>query len=137
MFLISAQKRSNRLQICKTCEHFLPHTKSCGTIGIGSKVDAPDGSKVKLCGCIMTVKTRLKIASCPLKKWTSEISKSNLEKIKSLLDDIDGLNTITGAQNKKLTELWNIAAGGNKTVSSCNSCVRQTIKDLKKLIKDE
>jgi hypothetical protein len=85
----------------------------------------------------MTVKTRLKVASCPLKKWTSEISKSNLEKIKSLLDDIDGLNTITGAQNKKLTELWNIAAGENKTVSSCNSCVRQTIKELKKLIKDE
>ena len=136
MFVISAQKRSDRLEICKGCEHYRSATKSCGTLGIGTWIT--DGKKkMKLCGCIMPIKTTLRIASCPLNKWTRYISDEDIENIKLLLKDLDGKNVIQGNQNHQLTELWNKASGGNKTVSNCNSCVRQTIQELKNFIKDE
>ena len=137
MFLISAQKRVNRMQICKGCEHYLIATKSCGTLGIGSEVEDENGERVKLCGCIMPVKTSLRISSCPLNKWSRYISDEDIENIKLLLKDLEGKNVIEGNQNHQLTELWNKASGGNKKMSSCNSCVRQTIQELKNFIKDE
>jgi len=137
MFFISAQKRSNRLHICKECEHFIPLTKSCGTLGIGSEIKDENGEVVKLCGCIMPIKTRLKIASCPLKKWTSEISKKEIEQIKNILEDVEGKTKITGFQNQKITELWNKASGANRKVSSCNSCVNKMIDELKQFIQDD
>tara|TARA_R110000803_G_scaffold21548_3_gene54236 strand:- start:4784 stop:5197 length:414 start_codon:yes stop_codon:yes gene_type:complete len=137
MFLISAQKRSNRMQICKNCDHYLTVTKSCGTLGIGSKVEDENGEKVKLCGCVMPIKTGLKISSCPLNKWSKDIKTEDLENLKMLLKELEGATTISGSQNNQLTQLWNIATGGNKRVSRCNTCVRQTINELKNFIKDE
>lgn len=137
MFLISAQKRSNRLEICKNCEHYLPSTKSCGTLGFGTEIELEDGEKIKLCGCIMPIKTGLRISSCPLNKWTSELSKDDLENIKLLLKDLEGAVSISGNQNRQLTELWNKASGGLKQVTNCNTCIRKTIEELKEFIKDE
>jgi hypothetical protein len=137
MFLISAQKRSNRLEICKNCEHYLPSTKSCGTLGFGKEIQTESGEKIKLCGCVMPIKTRLRISSCPLNKWTSELSKDDLADIKILLKELEGKNVISGNQNAQLTTLWNKASGGRKTVSSCKSCVRKTIEELKAFMKDE
>tara|TARA_R110000787_G_scaffold55416_1_gene127912 strand:+ start:4388 stop:4801 length:414 start_codon:yes stop_codon:yes gene_type:complete len=137
MFLISAQKRSNRLEICKNCEHYLPSTKSCGTLGFGTEIELENGERIKLCGCIMPIKTGLRISSCPLNKWASELSKDDLNNMKILLGELEGATTISGNQNTQLTELWNKASGGNKKVSSCNSCVRKTIQELKEFIKDE
>ncbi len=137
MFLISAQKRANRMEICKSCDHYLTLTKSCGTLGIGTEVELKNGENVKLCGCIMPIKTGLRISSCPINKWSKYISDEDIENIKLLLNDLEGKNVIQGNQNHLLTDLWNKASGGNKKVSSCNSCVRQTIEELKEFIKDE
>lgn len=41
-----------RLGICQTCEFFRARTQQC-----------------KKCGCFMKLKTTLKRASCPIKKW--------------------------------------------------------------------
>ena len=41
-----------RFEICKTCEWFRPKTETC-----------------KKCGCFMKLKTKLKDANCPMKKW--------------------------------------------------------------------
>lgn len=41
-----------RMSICEICPELLPTTKTC-----------------KKCGCFMTMKTRLNMASCPLSKW--------------------------------------------------------------------
>jgi len=136
MFLVSAQKRSNRLEICRKCEHFQEVTKSCGTLGIGKKIQLENGEKVSLCGCIMPIKTRLKIASCPLEKWTSIIEDKDIKSIETLLKDLDGADRISASQNQKLTELWNKAAGQRRGVSNCNTCVKDMIRDLRKLLKD-
>jgi hypothetical protein len=41
-----------RLNICLGCEHLLKNSKIC-----------------KKCGCFMQAKTKLKLATCPIKKW--------------------------------------------------------------------
>jgi hypothetical protein len=41
-----------RMTICNGCPKLIKLTKQC-----------------KECGCIMSVKTKLKLASCPLEKW--------------------------------------------------------------------
>jgi tRNA(Ile2) C34 agmatinyltransferase TiaS len=42
----------NRMDICRSCEHFLKVTGQC-----------------KKCGCIMAMKTKLPNATCPVEKW--------------------------------------------------------------------
>ena len=99
----------------------MPSTKSCGTLGFGTEIELENGERIKLCGCIMPIKTGLRISSCPLNKWASELSKDDLNNMKILLGELEGATTISGNQN----------------VSSCNSCVRKTIQELKEFIKDE
>lgn len=43
---------SHRWNICASCEHLYKPTHSC-----------------KKCGCFMVLKTTLKKAECPIKKW--------------------------------------------------------------------
>jgi len=42
----------NRLDICKSCEHFIKLSHQC-----------------KKCGCFMNLKSKLKDATCPIGKW--------------------------------------------------------------------
>jgi hypothetical protein len=41
-----------RMSICRTCEHFLQRSQRCSQ-----------------CGCFMSLKTTLKQARCPVRKW--------------------------------------------------------------------
>lgn len=134
MFLVSHQKRENRYRICKECQHFVATTKSCGTLGFGNEVQH-NGETRKLCGCVMPIKTKLKVGSCPLDKWFAEISDELVQQIRTLIDGMER-DRITGIENQKLTELWNKVAGRNRNVSSCKSCVNGMIKDLKTILKD-
>ena len=43
---------SARMEICNGCPELIKLTKQC-----------------KECGCFMAVKTKLKLAACPLEKW--------------------------------------------------------------------
>ena len=42
----------NRLDICRSCEHFIKLSNQC-----------------KKCGCFMNLKSKLKDATCPIGKW--------------------------------------------------------------------
>lgn len=43
---------NERYSICKACPELIKLTKQC-----------------KKCGCFMTIKSKMKLASCPLGKW--------------------------------------------------------------------
>jgi hypothetical protein len=43
---------NKRMEICRSCDFFIPLTQQC-----------------KKCGCIMTFKTKLAGAGCPINKW--------------------------------------------------------------------
>jgi len=48
----SSYQRNRRLKICESCNKYISLTRQC-----------------KECLCVMPLKTRLKRAKCPLKKW--------------------------------------------------------------------
>jgi len=125
MFFVTAQKRNNRLDICKVCEHFVKATKSCGDLVKDAFTDS------KLCGCHMPTKTRLKVASCPLDKWDAEITKSDIEEIQTFLTTENQFRT-----NGQLAELYSKATGTNQKPSSCSSCNRKMLEELQKLVND-
>ena len=124
MFFVTGQKRTDRLNTCKACEHFVDSTKSCGNLVTEAFTHSP------LCGCHMPTKTRLKVASCPLGKWEAEISKEDLDAIRKLIEDP------TQATNGDLAELYSKATGTNTKASQCSSCNRRMLNELKKLLKD-
>ena len=125
MFLVTGQKRSDRLEICKGCEHYVQATKSCGPLLTEAFTDS------KLCGCHMPTKTRLKVASCPLDKWEAEITKADLEEIKKFLKTENQFRT-----SGQLAKLYGKATGTNQQASSCSSCNRRMLDELNKLITD-
>lgn len=69
---------AKKFNICKACKYSQRHPVfgvTCGTLDI---ISVPpvfgntvwiDGKPVKLCGCVMKVKTALPNQSCPLSKW--------------------------------------------------------------------
>lgn len=50
--LVTQDVVDQRLSICQQCDRFIAKTSQC-----------------RECGCIMAMKTRVTIATCPLKKW--------------------------------------------------------------------
>lgn len=46
------EKEKERFSICKACPELIKLTKQC-----------------KKCGCLMNLKTKLEMATCPLGKW--------------------------------------------------------------------
>ena len=46
------EEAAKRLDICKSCAHYLKPTHQC-----------------KKCGCLMNLKVKLAYASCPVHKW--------------------------------------------------------------------
>lgn len=49
---VTADEAKARLDMCKGCERFVKNTQQCLE-----------------CGCFMNLKTKLKLATCPLHKW--------------------------------------------------------------------
>ena len=114
MLFVSAQIRSERLQTCNACEHFVSKTSSCGPLVKEAFTDS------SLCGCHMPTKTRLKTASCPLGKW---------EAIREFLNRDNKLRT-TG----ELTMLANKYLGAGKAAGSCGPCNSKLMKELETLV---
>ena len=46
------ESQQKRIKICKQCEHYEPLLHRC-----------------KECGCLLEVKTRMAISTCPIHKW--------------------------------------------------------------------
>ena len=103
MFFVTGQKRNDRLAICKSCEHFVQSTKSCGPLLTEAFTDS------KLCGCHMPTKTRLKVASCELGKWEAEITAEDIDEIQTFLKTENQFRT-----NGQLAKLYAKATGTNQ-----------------------
>ena len=123
MFFVTGQKRNDRLAICKSCEHFVQSTKSCGPLLTEAFTDS------KLCGCHMPTKTRLKVASCELGKWEAEITPEDIDEIQRFLKTENQFRT-----NGQLAKLYAKATGTNQKPSSCSSCNRRMLEELQKLV---
>lgn len=73
---VSEEIYKKRMEICNNCTHFLNVTKQC-----------------KKCGCVMPLKAKLHIATCPMSKWEQP---RNLIIIPSR-DRVDNVNRVIAA----------------------------------------
>lgn len=140
MIFSPRKEREERMSICRSCEYYKEETRSCGTLimgdDLGELVDVGKKRKVRLCGCIMPLKTKFKIASCPLKKWGSELSKEDLKELKELFGRIEG-DRMKTEDATKLVQAYNKTFGANKQVTSCGACLRDLVKEIKETLKHE
>jgi len=109
---------NERMSICKACKHFRKSVSQC-----------------KKCGCFMKIKGAIAFTRCPIDKWGRErdLTNDQLSILKRLLKQIGG-DKVKHEQNVGLTNLYNEIFGMNKKVSSCGTCVKQLINDLKEVL---
>jgi hypothetical protein len=123
MLFVSAQTRSNRLNACRSCEHYVEKTRSCGPLIKEAFTESP------LCGCHMPTKTRLKVASCPLNKWPAVITPAEIEDIRKFLTLSDKQKT-----DEELTKLAGKYIHASERASSCSGCNKRLIRELQRLV---
>lgn len=122
MLFVNAHLRAERLATCRACEHYVEKTKSCGPLITEAFTDS------KLCGCYMPAKTKLKVASCPLDKWTATVTPDDIEQIREFLDRDNNDRT-----KQELTALASKFLGGQRA-SGCGRCNAKLLQQLKDLV---
>ena len=150
---VNNEIRKERWDTCKGCKFFVAATSSCGPLITGRTLTAEETKqlevrhykkKVRLCGCVMKVKTFLPFASCPAGKWsavemngiTPEHVAKKRDEIITFLKSIEGRPSLT--TNEIRTLLGFIAYLYNKRVqmTTCSPCIINYIDDLKKQVKE-
>jgi hypothetical protein len=135
MLFVSEEIRAQRMAICKACAHLTERNK-CGTT-IPRKVVEHNGQMVKLCGCFMDVKTRLKGFGCPLGKWSPyNLSIEEICAIQKLIKSIKGENSISNETARRIVDEVNKFSGRKVNYTTCSPCIRKHIEDLDKLTRD-
>lgn len=67
-----------RFLACERCafkKKWFGHVLTCGEPVIG-EVILHNGEEVKLCGCVMAIKTKIETAKCPINNWTNDTSQN-------------------------------------------------------------
>ena len=84
----------------------------------------------------MKVKAAIAFTRCPIGKWEREndLTPDQLSILTRLVNQI-GADKVNHDENVGITNLYNEIFGMNKKVSSCGSCVRQIVNDLKEVLK--
>ena len=137
MFTVPPAIRDHRIKTCQECKYYKKTTMSCGTLIIGDSVPEENEfnyrkKKVRLCGCVMPVKTKLAFAKCPLNKWDSfRLSKEEIDELKQFVNDLP-LSSLSMAQVKRLYEMKSKLTGRREVPTTCGSCVNSLIKEFKK-----
>jgi hypothetical protein len=136
MFTVPPAIRDSRMKTCQECKHYRKTTMSCGTLIVGNSVPEENEfnyrkKKVRLCGCVMPVKTKLIFAKCPLNKWDSfRLSKEEIAELREFVGGLP-LSSLSREQVKKLYEMKSKLTGRRENPSTCGSCVAGLIKEFK------
>lgn len=125
MLFVNAHLRAERLATCRACEHYVKNTKSCGPLVTEAFTDSP------LCGCYLPAKTKLKVSSCPLGKWEATVTDEDIESIREFLNRDNSKRTM-----EELTALATKHLGKGQKASTCPSCNRKLMDQLKTLVKN-
>ena len=129
------------MSICKGCEHYNETTRSCGTLVLGDllgELVSVKGKKrkVRLCGCVMPMKTKFKTASCPLKKWVSKVDADAIKDLQKLVEIADKYQRFSNDELKQFYKAYNQTFEAGKQLSSCTSCVKQMVQEAREALKN-
>ena len=142
MIFIDRKTREERMSICKGCDHYNETTRSCGTLVLGDDLGelvSVKGKKrkVRLCGCVMPMKTKFKTASCPIGKWKSAVDNKAIADLQKLVEIADKYQRFSNEELKLFYQSYNQTFGASKQLSSCSSCVRQMVQEAREAIKNK
>ena len=138
-FNVPLQIQRERLNICKTCKFFKPITQSCGTLLIGGEVDPEENSvtfyreKIKLCGCVMPIKTKFRFTSCPAHKWHSlDWKPEEVQALDEFIKRIYGKHKMDMEDVQLLYHWFSKVTKKHQQPSQCASCIRDLINEFRR-----
>lgn len=138
-FNVPLHIQKERLATCKKCKFFKPLTQSCGTLLVGKTVDAEENSvthykeKIKLCGCIMPIKTKFIFASCPAHKWFAlDWKEDEIAELDIFINRIHKANKIEPHDLHQLYAWATKVIGKKQDISGCASCIRDLITEFRR-----
>lgn len=128
-----------RLKICKSCKFYNGTFGTCGTPIIGNTVDPEENNvtyykaKIKLCGCVMEIKTRLRFASCPANKWFAmDLKPEEITQLDEFISRIRKANKIQQDDLQLLYHWYSKITKKHEQPSGCASCVRDLITEFRR-----
>ena len=132
---------AKRMAICNECPAFNTTARTCGTPlnklnPLGNTMTI-DGVTFKPCGCFLDVKTKMTLSDCPAGKWEKVIDGSLLEDAQTLLFNARKNGALNNDERTTLARLKSLMTGRSEKVTSCVTCVNQTIAELNKQLKRE
>ena len=96
-----------------------------------------EGVTFKPCGCFLDVKTKMTLSDCPAGKWEKVVDGSLMQDAQTLLFNAKKNGALNNDERTLLARLKSLMTGRNEKVTSCVSCVNQTIAELNKQLKRE
>lgn len=141
-FRVTPEDYAKRIEACGACIHFIEKTGTCGTLVLGGKVEHND-QEVKLCGCVMSLKARLRGSTCPVERWEKdEISEHEdqflsdarrlVRKLKRVIEKTGGLSQ---GEISLLAEFHSVTHGSKPRKSSnCAPCIKNNLTALERWV---
>lgn len=143
MIFVDQSDRILRRSTCRSCEHYVPDTDSCGTLILAGLLKNEKGIHVQtgeqkpLCGCVIKQKSKWALASCPLGKWSrTKLTDEQLTELQEIIATLEGKNSsghLNGKDIKAINTAMKIVTGFG---DYCGTCAEEAIMRLKELRRD-
>jgi hypothetical protein len=132
---------NKRMATCIECPAYNATARTCGTplnkLNPLGETMTIDGVTFKPCGCFLDIKTRMTLSDCPAGRWEKVVDPSVIQDAKTLLQTAKERGALEFKERQLLANLNSLMTGKNEKVTSCVSCVNQTIAELNKQLKRE
>jgi len=132
---------NKRMATCIECPAYNATTRTCGTplnkLNPLGETMTIEGVTFKPCGCFLEIKTKMTLSDCPAGKWEKVVDGSLMQDAQTLLFNAKKNGALNNDERTLLARLKSLMTGRNEKVTSCVSCVNQTIAELNKQLKRE
>jgi hypothetical protein len=132
---------NKRMATCIECPAYNATTRTCGTplnkLNPLGETMTIEGVTFKPCGCFLDIKTKMTLSDCPANRWEKVVDGSLMQDAQTLLFNAKKNGALNNDERTLLARLKSLMTGKNEKVTSCVSCVNQTIAELNKQLKRE
>ena len=124
-FLVDKKTYKERLDTCRSCDHYFKYTGNCG-----------------ICGCFMRIKASISIMQCPEQYWLAvekheqpkKLPQHLIKEVIEIMPDLNNGKIKDHETKKKLIELYNTIYDFNyKVTTNCASCLNTVYNGIKKI----
>ena len=138
MLFVRSSEYNRRLEICRNCKFFEASTQSCGSLIVGGEEQIEvlyRKKSIHLCGCVMPIKAKLSLATCPASKWKGLLTDEEKLALIELLDVIEATGKIDDAQRNKFYAYKDQITQAYNERSTCSACIKREIKTMRESLK--